>query len=98
MRNIVNKICDNITKFFIEQNAKGHDNAESIISLLIITEKYKIDKLKEAILEKLNSKIITEEDFYQKEESQNFQIFKLFLEKCNRGGKYLDESNKIREK
>ena len=103
MRNITYKIYDNITQFFIEQNAKGADNAESIISLLIIAEENKLDNLREAILEQLNSKIITEEDFYQKEESQNFQIFKLFFEKCNNllltwKGKYLDESNKIREK
>ena len=74
-RNIKNLIID----FFTKQNQEGGNNAESLISLLLIsTNEYRL-----YFLNQLNKEIMTEKDFYQKEETNKFLLFKLFFEKCN---------------
>ena len=69
-----------IINFFLNQDKEGINNAESLISLLLNanTNEYRI-----YFLNQLNKQIMTENDFYQKEETQRFLLFKLFFERCN---------------
>lgn len=54
----------------------------------------------------MDNMIVKEQDFYQKEETQNFLLFKLFFEKCKglssnnevAQGKYLYQSTLIKSK
>ena len=103
MKDIVMKIKNSILFFFLKQNGNGISNAESLIDLLLLCEDNTICMY---FLNELDNKILTEKDFYQKEETNNFLLFKLFLQKC-RGlikdpyisqGKYLKNSLKIRDK
>ena len=80
MQAITEKIKELIINFFLKQNQDGGNNAESLISLLLIapTNQYLL-----FFLNQLNNQIMTEKDFYQKEETSSFLLFKLFFEKCN---------------
>ena len=103
MKDIVMQIKNSILFFFLRQNREGISNAESLISLLLLS---KDDKLCMYFLDELDNKILTEKDFYEKEESENFLLFKLFLKKCGElikdryisKGKYLQNSLRIRNK
>ena len=103
MKYIGMKIKNIIINFFLEQNRVGNNNAESLISLLLVSSDSDFCLY---VLNQFNDKILTENDFYQKEENQNFLLFKLFFEKCSeliqnreiRQGIYLYESIEIKEK
>ena len=92
-----------ILDFFLKQNNKGDNNAESLISLLLMSPN---EQFLLFFLNKLNKKILTEKEFYQKEESDNFLLFKLFFQKCNDlmknqkilEGYYLKETIKVQNK
>ena len=100
---IVSKIKDLIINFFFEQIKVGKANAESLISLLLLS---KNNNLTLYLLNQMDNMIVKEEDIYQREETQNFLLFKLFLEKCKElinnkevsEGKYLNQSFLIKSK
>ena len=103
MQKYINDLKNYILNFFLDQNKKGASNAESLISLLLIApnEQFLI-----YFLNQLNGKILTEKEFYQKEETDNYLLFKLFFQKCTDliknkrilEGHYLKETVKIRNK
>ena len=75
---IVNKIKALIFNFFTDRNREGRFSAESFVTLLILSDKY----FSQFFLNQMNNMIVNENDFYQKEETPNFLLFKLFFEKC----------------
>ena len=102
MNNIANILKGIIIDFFLQQNNAGKNNAESLISLLLLCN----DDLCIYFLDQLNNKILTERDFYHKEETENFLLFKLFFKRCNEliqnpeicKGIYLKKSLSIKDK
>ena len=69
-----------ILKFFLNQNRRGDNSAELIISLLLVAPNNNILLF---FLNKLENQILTEKEFYQKGETYNYLLFKLFFEKCS---------------
>ena len=98
----VNNIKNLIINFFLERKKEGKLNAESIITLLLLSPR----NFCQYLLNQMNNMIVNENDFYQKEESQNFLLFKLFFEKCRdliekgklSDGTYLIESLDMKNK
>jgi hypothetical protein len=98
----VNNIKNLIINFFIDRNREGKISAESLITLLLLSDK----QFSQVLLNQMNNMIATEKDFYQKEESPKYLLFKLFFEKCgdliNEGkladGTYLVESLDLKKK
>ena len=98
----VNNIKNLIINFFIDRNREGKISAESLITLLILSDK----QFSIILLNQMNNMIASENDFYQKEETPKFVLFKLFFEKCgdliNEGklsdGTYLVESLDLKNK
>ena len=90
MKNIFDQIKINVLNFFINENCRQKPSAESFIILLLnpIDEKFLIN-----INEKMNEFILSKKDFYQKEENQKYNLFKLFIE----NGDYLSKNQKISE-
>ena len=73
----------------MDRNREGKISAESFITLLTFYDKH----FSQYLLNQMNNMIASENDFYQKEESPKFQLFKLFFEKCGdlmRDGKLTD--------
>ena len=79
MQLIVNYIRGNIIKFFLGQNKENYYSAESLIFLLLNSPN---DQFRLYVLNQMDKFIMTKEDFYQKEENQRYQLFKLFWERC----------------
>ena len=103
LKSIINKLKDKIINYYLDQNKKGYANEESLIDLLLISPN---NEFCLHLLNEMKNKILTEEEFYQGEETKNFKLFKLFFEKCTdlikkeeiKEGKYLLESLKIKNK
>ena len=103
MTKIVELIKGHISNFFISQYNSRNLNAESIISMLLISKDIKISTY---FLDELEKNIITENDFYYKDENLNYQLFKQFLEKCSQliknkeiyNGTYLVKTIQIQSK
>ena len=103
LKNIIIKLKKKIINYFLEQNKKGNVNEESLISFLLLSPNndFCLD-----LLNQMENKILTEEEFYQKKESKNFILFKYFFEKCTDlikneeilNGKYCLESVKVKSK
>ena len=101
MQLVVNMIRGYIINFFLGQNIQQRNSPESLIFLLLNSYN---DQLCLYVLDQMNKLIMTKEDFYQKEENQRFQLFKLFFEKCGdlyknpniAEGKYLQETLRVR--
>ena len=104
MRDYTNDLKDYILKFFLFQNRIGSITAESLISLLLLLANNDLYLI--SFLNQLDKKILKENEFYQKEESDNFLLFKLFFQKCNDliknpkilEGNYLKETIKVKSK
>ncbi len=102
MSKIVDGIKNLIIDFFIARKKEGKISAESLITLLLLSDK----KFSQNLLDQMNNMIVNEADFYQKGETQNFLLFKLFFEKCKdlidngklTDGTYLVESLDIKKK
>ena len=100
---ITSKIKHLVINFFIQQNRQGKANAESLISLLLLSPN---NNFSLSLLNQMDNMIAKEKDFYQKEESENFLLFKLFFQKCGEllknkdisQGKYLYESIMLKSK
>ena len=100
---VLNQIRKNIINFFLGQNNRNYFSAESLIILL---ENSHNDRISLYVLDQMSKFIMTEEDFYQKEENERFKLFKLFWEKCRHlyknpllsEGKYLNETSIIKNK
>ena len=98
----VNNIKNLIFQFFVDRNREGKISAESFITLLTLSNKNNSS----FFLNQMNNMIVEEKDFYQKEETKNYLLFKLFFEKCNDlikeeklgDGNYLIESLDIKQK
>ena len=98
----VNNIKNIIINFFIDRNREGKISAESFITLLLLSDKH----FSQVLLNQMNTMIATEIDFYQKEETPKFLLFKLFFEKCGdliidgklADGTYLVQSLDIKNK
>ena len=103
MSYILEIIKGNLSKFFIFQYNDRKLTADSIISMLLISKDKKIISY---FFDELEKNILTDNDFYQKEENLNYQLFKLFLEKCAQliknqelyEGQYLIQTKKIQTK
>jgi len=105
LKSIINKLKDKIINYFLEQHKKGYANDESLIDLLLFSPNNEFCLY---LLNEMKNKILTEEEFYKEEEAKtkNFNLFKLFFEKCTnlikkeeiKEGKYLFESVKIKNK
>ena len=103
MEIIRDQVKHSIIRYFVD-NKEGIDNAESLIELLLISNEN--DKI--YFLDQLNDQIMGEKDFYSKEETKNFKLFKLFFEKHHlifqninnniNEGKYNIESINIKNK
>ena len=106
LKNIFGKLKELIIEFFINQfndKANKGQNAESVISLLILCtdNRFRLD-----LLNQMNKMIMKEEEFYSKEEKENYLFFKIFFEKCKdllkieeiSTGIYLNESVLIKSK
>ena len=100
---VINQIRANIINFFLGQNKRNYFSAESLIILL---ENSNNEYLCLYVLDQMSKFIMTEEDFYQKEENERFKLFRLFWEKCGylyrnpffADGKYLNETSIIKYK
>ena len=100
---VLNQIRKNIINFFLGQNNRNYFSAESLIILL---ENSHNDRISLYVLDQMSKFIMTEEDFYQKEENERYKLFKLFWEKCRHlyknpllsEGKYLNETSIIKNK
>jgi hypothetical protein len=72
LKTIFGKLKDLIIEFFVDQfkdkTNKGQ-NAESVISLLILCTD---NNFRVSLLNKMNKMIMKEEEFYSKEENENF--------------------------
>ena len=102
MSQTTNTIKNLIINFFIDRNREGKISAESFITLLLLADK----QFSQFLLNQMNNMIAKEADFYLKEETPNFLLFKLFFEKCGdlmkegklSDGTYLIESLDIKKK
>ena len=74
---VINQLKKDIISFFIEEK---NVLVEDIISLLLLSHK---TELCTDLLNNMDFMVIYKEEFYLKEETRNFILFKLFLEKCN---------------
>ena len=77
---IYEKIKDDIISFFDKYNQKGQINERDLIYILKNSQKKDFDR---DFLNKLERKILSENDFYTKAENKNFEFFKLFMENFN---------------
>ena len=101
MGQIVNKIKNLIIAFFL-QNHRYHNNAESLVSLLLLCNK----ELCIYFLNELDNQIMKEKDFYTEEETEKFLLFKVFFKRCRdlianpeiNQGRYLNYSLEIKYK
>ena len=97
LEDIISKIKSLIINFFLQQNMQQIMNAETLISLLLLSPN---NNFSLSLLNKMDNMIIKENDIYQKEDTVNFLLFKLFFQKCGEllknedisQGKYLYES------
>ena len=103
MQYYTNLMKDHILNFFMKQNREGNNSAESLISLLLMAPN---EGFLLYFLNQLNQQILTENEFYQREDTYNFSLFKLFFQKCTElmnkpnvlDGYYLKETIKIKNK
>ena len=97
------KVRNFIINFFLKQVSQGRGNAESLISLLLWSPN---NNFTLSLLNQMDNMIVKENDFYLKEETPNFLLFKLFFEKCGdllnnkeiSQGRYLYESILMKNK
>ena len=102
MKIIINELKNFIISFFIEQNKGGIIDEKILISLLKDSPN---DDFSIYLVENIDSKILKEADFYTKQETKNFEFFRLFLENYNKemeeklkNCKYITESIKTQTK
>ena len=90
VKNIIPKVKDYIIKFFIEQHKKGNTSIDSLIFLLKVSpdESFRIE-----LLNQMDNFLLDEKDFYQREETKKFKLFKFFNQNfqdlIKKGGKKL---------
>ena len=99
LKKIVNKIKDEIIYFFLEFNINHNGIEEDIVNILLLT--YETDLCIE-MLDNMEKLVIKKSDFYKKEETKKYNLFKLIFQKCvniinKKKGKYVKETLKIRE-
>ena len=103
LSNIVIKIKEFILNFFYNQVYYNNTNPEAFVSLMLCT---KDENIIIYFLNEMNKMIANENDFYQKGETQNFLLLKLFFEKCGHllnnnnisNGQYIQSSKKLKNK
>ena len=103
MADILVIIKGRISDFFIRQYNDRKLTGEAIISMLLISKERRIISY---FLDELDKNILTIDDFYNKEITLNYQLFKLFFERCSKllnnkdiyNGQYLIKSVEIKSK
>ncbi len=102
MKPIFEKIKNYIISFLIDQNNTGIIDEKSLITLL---RESPDDDFRVNFVKKIDQKILKEADFYTKEETPNFEFFRLFLSNVNknleekfRGCAYVEDSTIIQTK
>ena len=99
---IINRFKNEIISFFFNQNV-NRLNGDIIIKLIMLCQDSEFCIY---IFNEMNIFSLKENDFYSSEKNINFEIFKLFFEKCRdlidnrkiKNGKYLSESILIKNK
>ena len=100
LKKVVNKYQDTIISFFLETNIDHNGIENDIVTILLLSEN---SDLCIEMLNKMERLVIKKKDFYSKEETKRFILFKLIFEKCKnivenkKKGKYIKETLKIRE-
>ena len=77
---IINEIKQKIIDFFLKQKKEGKVNEEQLIFLLLLSPS---NDFSIHLLNQMNNMVLTENDFYEKEDTKNFILFKIFFEKCD---------------
>ena len=104
VKNVIKKVNNYIINFFIDQHKKGKTTIDSLIFLLKVSpdESFRIE-----LLNQMDNFLLDEKDFYQREETKKFKLFKFFNENfqdlIKQGGKklkgkYLIKSVEIKNK
>ena len=78
MKDYTLQIRENVMQFFLEQNKDGYGDADTILTIIIESEK----EFRGDIMNKLGNRIFKEKDFYEIGENNNFIFYKKFMEKC----------------
>ena len=102
MKTIFDKIRYHIISFFIEHNQSGLVNEEVLITLL---KEAPNENFTKDFVKNIDTKILKETDFYTKNETPNFEFFKLFCENISkefeeklRGCNYIEETTLVKSK
>jgi len=104
VKKIIPKVKDYIINFFIDQHKKGNTSIDSLILLLKASpdESFRIE-----LLNQMDNFLLDEKDFYQREETKKFKLFKFFNQNFkdlikkggkNLKGKYLIKSVELKKK
>ena len=104
VKKIIPKVKDYIINFFIDQHKKGNTSVDSLILLLKAApdESFRIE-----LLNQMDNFLLDEKDFYQREETKKFKLFKFFNQNFkdlikkggkNLKGKYLIKSVELKKK
>ena len=103
MKKVFEKIKYFIISFFIDQNKNDIIDEKTLILLL---QESPDDDFTSNFFDKIETKILKEEDFYTKEKTRNFEFFQLYLEniynkfeeKLEKGYSYVLQSMKTKSK
>ena len=104
VKDIIKKVNNYIINFFIEQHKKGNATIDSLIFLLKVSpdESFRIE-----LLNQMDNFLLDERDFYQRDETKKFKLFKFFNQNFqdlikkggkNLKGKYLIKSVELKNK
>ena len=100
LKKVVNKLEKAIISFFLETNIFRNGIEEDIVTILLLSSE---KSLCTEMLDNMTGLVIKKKDFYSKEETRNFNLFKLIFQnyeeivKKNKKGKYIKETLKMKE-
>ena len=94
LKDLIGKLKNEIIYFFLVKNIRRNGVEEDIISMLLLSTD---TDLCTEMLDNMAKLVIKKEDFYSKEETKKFILFRLFIQKCskiknNKKGKYVKET------
>ena len=99
LKKVVNKIEDEVINFFLNLNINHNGIEEDIVTILLLSIDY---DLCIEMLNNMENLVMKKKDFYAKEETKRYTIFRLIYQKGEdiikkKKGKYIKETLKIRE-
>jgi len=100
LKKVVNKLEKAIISFFLETNIFRNGIEEDIVTILLLSSE---KSLCTEMLDNMTGLVIKKKDFYSKEETRNYNLFKLIFQnyeeivKKNKKGKYIKETLKMKE-